>query len=217
MIHTRKETPPAHVVLFALLLGSTLLGGCAGSQMTNTWKDPSYTGGPVTNVLAIAVRQDPVRRRIWEDDFVRDIQAHGVSATPSYSIFPAMAPDTLQVIDAVRSGGYDAVATSVRLPNVTEETYVAGYSKREPVIVFSPFLHAYATYWQDVQVPGYTETNEKRRFQTNVWTTREGGRLIWSGTLETIDATTGETVLEVIHNRIVPEMVGAGIIPPKSK
>jgi hypothetical protein len=128
-----RSTRSALFAGLALLVGPALFGGCAGSQMTNMWKDPSYTDGPIRNVLAIAVRQDPVRRRIWEDDFVAELREHGVNGSPSYTTFADAVPDTLQVIEAVRAGGYDAVAISARLPNVTEETYVAGYSKLEPV------------------------------------------------------------------------------------
>jgi hypothetical protein len=217
MMRSRLSIKPAHIFLFALLLGPAVLDGCSQSQMTDMWKDPSYNDGTMKNVLAVAVRKDPVRRRIWEDAFVEELKAHGVSAVASYTMFPSDVPDSSQVSDIVRKEGCDGVVISVRLPNATEETYVAGYTKREFVTVSGPFLRGYTTYWQDVQVPGYTETNEVRRFQTNVWTTQNGGRMIWSGTVETPEIAADGPVRDVIRKQLAAELVTAGILPPRTK
>jgi hypothetical protein len=216
---TRSILPikPSHVFLFALLLGPPLLDGCARTQMTNMWRDPSYNGGTLKKVLAVAVRTDPVRRRIWEDAFVEELKAHDVTAVASYTLFPSNVPDSLQVSDTVFKGGYDGVAVSVRLPDATHETYVAGYTKREPVTVSGRFLRGYTTYWRDVQVPGYTETSQMRRFQTNVWTTGNAGRMVWSGTTESAETATRGPVRDVIRKQVVAELVKAGILPARAK
>ena len=66
------------------LLALAVTAGCAAqSEMTNLWKDPSFTSGPMRNVLVVALRKDPVRRRMWEDAFVDELGARGLSATPS--------------------------------------------------------------------------------------------------------------------------------------
>jgi hypothetical protein len=217
MTRSRMSIKPAHIFLLAVLLGLGLFDGCSHSQMTNMWRDPSYNDGTMKKVFAVAVRKDPVRRRIWEDAFVEELKAHGVSAVASYTMFPSDVPDSSQVSDVVRKEGCDGVAISVRLPNTTEATYVPGYTKREPVTISGPFLRGYTTYWKDVRVPGYTELNQVRRFQTNVWTTGNGGRMIWSGTTETSDAAEQGPVRDVMRKQIVAELVTAGILPPRTK
>jgi hypothetical protein len=206
----------ALLALLALVLVPLLVEGCATSLMTNMWMDPSYSEGTMKNVLAVAVRKDPVRRRIWEDALVDELKSYGVTAVSSYSLFPAETPDTLEVTEAVRKHAFDGVAVSVHLAKVTEETYVPGYIKSEPVYVSRPFSRAFRTYWRDVEVPGYTETTEVRRFQTDVWTTRNGGRLIWSGTLESTNAASYGSVQEAIAKGILPELSAAGVLPPKT-
>jgi len=217
MTRSRRSTKRARIFLLALLCGPALLDGCSQSQMTELWKDPSYNGGTMQKVFAVAVRKDPVRRRIWEDAFVEELKAHGVSAVASYTVFPSDVPDSSQVSNAVREEGCDGVAVSVRLPDTTQETYVSGYTKRESVTVYGPLLNGYSTYWKDVRVPGYTETNRVRRFQVNVWTTQNGGRMIWSATIETPEAAAQESVRDVIQKNIVAELVTAGILPPRTK
>ena len=154
MNRSRLSPQPAHLLRCALLFAPALLGGCSQSQMTQMWKDPSYNDGPMKKVFAIAVRKDPVRRRIWEDAFVEELKTHGVAGVPSYSMFPSEAPDSLQVSDSVGKEGFDGVAISVRLPDSTQDTYVAGYTTTEPVTVYRPFLHGYATYWRRRAGPG---------------------------------------------------------------
>ena len=217
MKRSRQSVRPAHILLLALVIGPSLLEGCSQSRMTEVWKDPSYNDGTMRKVLTIAIRRDPVRRRIWEDAFVEEMKAHGVSAVASYTMFPSDVPDSSQVSDTVREENCDGVAISVRLPNTTEESYVAGYTRMEQVTVFRPFLHGYTTHWREVRVPGYTETTEVRRFQTNMWTTQSGGRLIWSGTTETDDAVAQGPVRDVIRKQIAAELVEAGILPPRTK
>lgn len=202
--------------MLVLVLIPLLGEGCATSLMTNMWMDPSYSDGAMKNVLAVAVRKDPVRRRIWEDALVGELKRYGVSAVSSYSLFPAGTPDTLQVIEAVRKHAFDGVAVSVHLANLTEETYVHGYVEREPVYVSRPFTGALRTYWTEVEVPGYMETTEVRRFQTDVWTTRNGGRLIWSGTLESTDAASYGSAREAIAKGILPQLSAAGVLPPRT-
>jgi hypothetical protein len=44
--------------------------------------------------MAIAVRNNPVKRRIWEDAFVNELSKNGVNATSSYHLFPDALADT---------------------------------------------------------------------------------------------------------------------------
>jgi hypothetical protein len=96
------------------------------------------------------------------------------------------------------------------------ENYVPGYVDRRPVTEFSMF-RGYFTAYRDVQVPGYTETEAMRRFRTDVWSTRDGGKLIWSGTIETTEAPAADAARAAIQKQIAPELVTAGILPPRLK
>lgn len=194
-----------------------LTAGCASQiAMTDVWKDPSFTSGPLRNVLVVAVRKDPVRRRLWEDAFTQELRVRGVTATPSYQLFSDAPPDTQDVIEAVRKNGHDAVLSSVRLPNETHSTYVPGIVRRQPVTVVD-YLGRFHTYLQDVQDPGHTETDEVRLVQTDIWTTSDGGRLIWSGTLRTLESVNGRTVDTAVSKDIMPELEKQGLVSGEKK
>jgi len=59
-----------------------MLGCVSTSYLSNMWRDPSYQLGPMQNMLIVAMKKDPVRRRLWEDGFVAALGKHGVAATP---------------------------------------------------------------------------------------------------------------------------------------
>lgn len=203
------------VVASVALLALVTTAGCAvQSELTDVWKDPSFTSGPMHNVLVVALRKDPVRRRMWEDEFTRELGARGLTATASYQLFPGAPPDTQDVVEAVRKNGYDAVISSIRLPDETQSTYVPGTTRREAV-TSRDFYGSFHTYWRYVQEPGYTETDEIRTFQTDLWATGSGGSLISSGKLRTLESLTGRTIGLAVSKYIVPELEGQGLVPKK--
>jgi hypothetical protein len=204
-------------VVHGALLALMMTVGCAvQSEMTDLWKDPTFPIGPMHNVLVVAVRKDPVRRRMWEDAFVSELGARGLTATSSYQLFQDAPPDTQEVIEAVRKNGYDAVLVSIRRPNETTSTFVPGNVRRESV-TREDYYGVFHTYLRDVQDPGHTEIDEIRLIQTDVWTTGGNGHLVWSGTLRTLDSVTNRTMETTVSKDIIPVMEKQGVVPKKKK
>lgn len=213
----RKIFLSSTAVLFALSILATLFFSCASSQLSNMWRDPSYSRGPVTSMFVIAMKKDPTLRRIWEDGFVSALAKYEVKAVPSYQIFPNDLPDTNQVGEEVRGKVYDAVLIVTKLPADTIKNYVPGYVTIEPVVQYNPWLNEYYTRYQNVYFPGYTETENVVRHEVNVWTTGGGGQLIWSGTGDVVDPSSSQDVNAQIVRLIVPELARQGIIPAQKK
>ena len=189
------------------------LAGCAVNRMYNMWRDESFHAAAMRNVLVVAPRSDPVRRRIWEDSFVAGLAALGTKATASYKIYADGVPDTLQVLEAVRRDGYDGLLVSTRLPDGTEQKFVPGYTRRESITRQSGFTGAYYTVLEDVKVPSRTESVAVAIFETNVWTTTGGGRLVWSGSTRTSNNVDASLIQHKVEKMILPEMRRAGIVP----
>jgi hypothetical protein len=201
------------ILCFLICTIVSLLAGCAPGTLSNMWRDPSFQSGPMKNMLIVAVRKDPVRRRIWEDGFVAELTKHGVAATPSYRLFPNALPDSAQYDAAVEANGYDGILVTRRLHPDTLATYVPGYTKKELVTRYNPWRKAYHSYYQEVQVPGYTETDVAARHEVNVWTTKGDGGMVWAGTGRVVEPSAGSSVNGEIAELIVPELEDQGIIP----
>lgn len=206
---------PLRAVLIALALSGA--AGCAvQSQMTNGWHDTTLASGSLHNVLVIAIRKDPVRRRAWEDAFSKALDGRGVSATSSYRLYADASPDTDDVIAAIRAHDYDAVLVCTRLPDEATSHYVPGESRAEPV-TSQDYYGRFHSHWINVQSAGYTETDTVVQVQTEVYTTRkDGGRLVWSGTLRTLESTLDGTVDEAVSRRIMPELERQGVFPGRN-
>jgi hypothetical protein len=204
--------------LMLTLIASVVLVSCAASQLGNMWVDRTFKTDGMKNVLVIAVRTDPVRRRMWEDGFASALAAYGTTAKRSYEIWGSAPPDTQAVRDEVKKGGYDGVLVNHRPPNTAQLTWVQGYSRRESVTKFDPTTGAQYTTWQDVQVPATMDTTAVINYQTNLWsTTGESGRLVWSGMSHTTDAFSMELIQHQVESLIVPEIAKANLLPPKQK
>src|SRR5208283_4069929 len=112
------------------------LFSCATSRLTNTWKDPSYNSGPMTNMIVIAVKKNPLHRRLWEDGFAAEFAKHGVAVTPSYRLWPNDLPDTADVVAEVRKDNYDGVLIVSRMATEYSTTDVPGYATKTPVVTY---------------------------------------------------------------------------------
>lgn len=188
------------------------LGGCAASSgLTNMWKDPQYDGPPLRHLLVVGVIHNQANRRILEDAFVHELSRRGVDAVPSYRHFPNDPPDTNQVYDAVDQGGYDGVLLTRRLPPERSTSYVPGYLTTQPVTRLG-WRGYYRTYWVDVMHPGYVEQDVTARREVELWATRDGGRMIWTGIGETVNPSSAADVTRDVAKNVVPELARQGFI-----
>jgi hypothetical protein len=193
------------------------LGACATSGgFATRWKDAEWSAPPMKNVYVVALRPDPVKRRMWEDGFTEGLARHGIQATASYRRFPDAPPDTQQVIQEVRANKYDGVLVSVRLPDGEQVTEVPGYATSEPVTARNPYTGAYYTYYREIMSPPRSDVATLRLFQTDFWSAaRPGGWLIWSAVVETVEDVNNNLVRNA-SKQVVDELARVGILPGKS-
>jgi len=204
------------LIALAAVLGVLFGSGCASQSVTQEWHDSTFKGS-FNNVLVIAIRKEDVRRRMWEDSFVAELRARGVTAVQSYQKFPDAAPDTQQVIATVREQHYDAVLVSSRLPNSQTTRYIPGHTTTQPVTTQNTFSNAYTTRWTEVEVPGYTETNERRHYQTDLWQTGDSSHVVWTGMIDFAETSDLSVIPEAVQGTIAPQMERAGVLPPRRK
>ena len=201
-----------------LALGGLALGlassslGCASAKLVNLWKDPEYPKAPLQNLLVVAVRKEPAKRRLYEDALVAGFRDKGIAATPSYRQFREVLPDTNMMREAVRARGYDGVVVTTKLPTETNTRFVPGYVTTVPVTRHDPWTGYYHTHWARVQHPGYVERERVVRYQVDVWSTEQGGSMVWTGTTESFDPSSTAEVTRHVGSLVVPELVKQGIV-----
>jgi hypothetical protein len=195
---------------------SQMCGCVSSSRLVDTWHDPSFHATPLGTMLVIAIRKDATKRRIWEDAFVGELVKHGVTAKPSYTMFPDAPPDTNQVIATVKANGFDGILVILSLPTETNTHYIAGYTSLVPDYRYRPYTDPYWsrywTYYREIEHPGYTDSQHVDIRAIDVSTTGVNGRMIWSATSRTPDPGTVKDVQQWIAGLVIADLAKRSII-----
>lgn len=198
-----------------------LWGGCVStSSLVNIWQDPEFASQPLKKMLVVAVRKDATKRRIWEDAFVNELANYGVTATPSYRLYPDALPDTNQIVESGTSAGFDGIMVILQLPTQVKTEYVQGYTTQEQDLKYSPFYYGsywarYGTYYREIYHPGYTDSQSVDIRTIDVTTTGKDGHLIWSATSRTPDPGSVTDVQEGIVSLVSKKLSKRKIISDK--
>ncbi|HEX5032102.1 MAG TPA: hypothetical protein VFX78_11670 [Candidatus Eisenbacteria bacterium] len=203
--------PARRLVIPLALTLSSLLGCASSTTLTNMWRDPQYSR-PMHGVLVIGMLRNPAARRNWEDQMVGELSARGVNASPSYQMFPGELPDTDAVITGVRRQGFDGVMLIHPLGFQSQSHYVPGYVRTVPSLGYNPWYGVYYNYYRHIYEPGYVETEQVVRHQIDVYSTGSSGRLVWTGTSESVDPASREQVRQKVATKVVAELASAGVI-----
>jgi hypothetical protein len=210
-MHTGKR--PVLITVFGCLICQVLT--CTSYRLVNVWKDPSYTDQPLSNLLIIAIRKDDIKRRIWEDAFTSGLTAHGINGVPSYSLFPAAPPDSDQIAGIMREKGFDGILLILKQPAQTNIHYVPPYVSLEPEVYYDTYWQRYRTYYQEVEQPGYTDSQKVAINRIDVSTTGNGGRLIWSATSRALEQYDAMGIQKAVADLVVDELIKRNIMGKK--
>lgn len=199
------------IVTVALLLAALLIG-CSTSELIDIWSSSSAQYPPVQKVLVIAAGTNRTQRRIWEDAFCIELARHYVSAAPSYRTFPDALPDTEQVVQSVRTSGYDAVLVVRKLPSESIAEYTGGYTTSEQTMRYDHHRSRFFTYYREVQHAGYIDSQKVSLHSIDLWSIKEDGMMIWSATSKTMEPNAGAGVRTEIAKLVMGELTSRGII-----
>ncbi|MEO8123060.1 MAG: hypothetical protein ABI633_03345 [Burkholderiales bacterium] len=111
--------------MFVVALG--VLAGCAAPTRLNAqWTNPQFDGKPpLGKLLVMSITPDGTTRRVFEDMMVKELEARGIAAVPSYRFLAADGPATpSQVEAAVKESGAQSILTS-RVISATQNIHVA--------------------------------------------------------------------------------------------
>jgi hypothetical protein len=158
------------------------LAACASTELVNQWSNPAYTSPSFKKVMVIGVTKQAGIRRTFEDEFVAQLKAAGVNATPSYLYIPQDGPVGETVLkQALRETGADAIMIT-RLVRVQKKTEIApGYYPPDPAMAVHPL---YTTAWNDYYEPPIVYQSEVYTSETSLYDTVKN-RVVWSGTAQT--------------------------------
>jgi hypothetical protein len=170
--------------LFRTVAAATALtlAACASTELVNQWSNPAYTSPSFKKIMVIGVTKQAGIRRTFEDEFVAQLKAAGVSAIPSYLYIPQDGPVGEAILkQALKEAGADAVMIT-RLVGVQKKTEIApGYYPPDPAMAVHPL---YTTAWNDYYEPPIVYQSEVYTSETSLYDTFKN-QVVWRGTAQT--------------------------------
>ncbi|HXJ22842.1 MAG TPA: hypothetical protein VMT03_21670 [Polyangia bacterium] len=149
--------------------------GCATTDMTSTWTDPSAKGAELSKVAVVCMTKDAGLRRMAEDAAASQLQ--GAQAVPSYqALGDTDLKDKELVKTKLKEQGFQGVLV-MRVARVTEQV--------DPV-AYGSFDAYYGWAGDAMYDPGLLQTNTVVHAVSNLYSLIDN-KLIWSGTSQTFD------------------------------
>ena len=173
---------------------ATLAMGCATTEMTSTWTDPSAKGAAMSKIAIVAMTKDPGLRRIAEDSAAA--QMAGAQATPSYQVLG----DADIKDKEAREGEAEGGRVQRRARHAARERQRAG----EPV----PYDTSTATTagpGSAVYGPGYMETDTIVKVVSNMYSL-DHNKLVWSGTSKTFDPSNAKEFMTDVSKAVAKSL-----------
>jgi hypothetical protein len=205
MFKTFRSPSAATLALGALCLAAAC---STPTKMTDVWRDQSYAGGPLKNLVVFGGRLNETNRRTLEDAFVSALGTHGVHATPSYQVFPSDLPDKNEAKATLQQAGFDGALVSALKAVNEKPTFVGG---------------AGPGFWDGYYGPGwggpayaggYVVTEQVVKFESSLWSLQGDSKLVWSATTQTDNPMTAKDFTTSLTNDVVPALTKVGLIGP---
>lgn len=197
------------ILLIIILIILCALISCATTTLTSVWKDPAYQDRQIRKVLIIGVSDKPAIKRLFEDEFVRQMQTKGIEGVSSYTVLPSEGLQDKDIIQSkVKEFNIDAILITRLIDKKKVETYYPpermsspppppppsyppGYYPPDyyPHDYYPPgYYHDWYRYYHDcyecVTTPGYKVEDEIVVLETNLYDA-QSDKLIWSALSDT--------------------------------
>jgi hypothetical protein len=169
---------------------------CKKTRVSGTQVTETYTGQPVSNILVIAVTGNEHNRRLFENTFVRQLEANGVDAVASETIL-AMPPNLRiqkeAILAAVRQHDNDAVIITQLVSGETKEVNTRDSRNFRGFFYYSPSAAV------------YSDITTTLRLETNLYDVNTRDR-IWSYISDTWSQEPTQQIMSGIINSVIENM-----------
>jgi len=97
------------------------LTSCASTKVTGEWKDPDFSSQKFKKILVLGVAKQPAQRKLYEDNFVQQLEAKGIKAIASHTLIPhEEMREKGKIVQAIEGQGIEGVIIT-RLRNLKEK------------------------------------------------------------------------------------------------
>jgi|SRR5262245_60992573 len=167
---------------FALAFAAFVLTACSSTTVVDQWQSPDFKGGPFKRVLVVGITTQAATRRIFEDEFVRQLRARGTDAVASYTLIPEDGPvERPRLERAVKEAGADGVIVT-RVLKVEQKTQVVPGTPAFPGFgtdIYGFYGTGWGGVWTGYASPPAVFRYEEVRAETKLFDARTAA-LVWA-------------------------------------
>lgn len=201
-----------------LLLGGILLAGCSTTTLSGSWKSPDYAN-QIKKVYIVGISKQETNRRIFEDEFNRQLSVHGVAGLSSYKDIPDSANiDEAKIAESVMSTGADSVlmtnVTGKRTEEVVNPGRVTSYNT-SPYYGSRNYNRYYGSYYNQrrdvIYEPATVSQFTIVTIEANLFDAQTK-EMIWSAQLETVVESNIQTLITDFVKVVIKDMNSKGLI-----
>ncbi|MGQ9830542.1 MAG: hypothetical protein ACUVQI_02835 [Thermochromatium sp.] len=204
--------PFVRTLLAALL--AVFVTACATTPgpVSSIWIQPGQTPKPYERLVVFGVTNNPKVRRAYEDNFVKQLKARGVQATPGHTLVSDRHLGRLARLTA----GYakarpDGLIVTHLVADETSDTQPAARIDSVPDH-YHHLVSYFSRVYEEVCSPGYYDAITSLRLETNLYDARQE-RLVWSGRSQPLDPNSERTTISQVIEEIVVQMQRDGVLP----
>ena len=205
-----KQTLPLGVV--GILFITLALNGCStATPIVSEWRNPAQTSGSFERLMIGGPSGDVSVRRNFEDEFVTQLAAVGVNASPSYRYMPendeTNENNLKQAAQKARADGL----LFMRSVKVEEKT---NYPTVGPEISFGIFGSNAGAGWSGI--PGSSGPYRYNEYtsETALYDVAKN-ELVWTGTLKTKEPTNVQAAIRSYVQTITKALAAQNLFPKK--
>ena len=157
-----------------------ILTACATTKLSGTWKDESLSGKKFQKLLIIGAAKQQQVRELFEDEFIRQLEAQGVKAIPSYTLIPAEKMlDKETIVSHIAENRIDAVLITRLTGSKGEREMETGNTYRVPYAYYNQMHEYYKKGLESTQEPSPATTHKVIILETNI-SNAETEKLAWA-------------------------------------
>lgn len=197
-----QRSVKSFVYLFSFIF---LIISCAGTELTHKQMNEAYKGGPVSDILVIAMMVNDDTRRIFEQKFVEQLKSAGTNATLSVDAIPMPVDLDLKketIFNAATQFEKDAVIITRLIDKEEQDVYTRGGRAHRGY---------YGSYAYD---RGYSSTRRILLLETNLYDVKTE-KLIWSGQSKTSSKDSKSQIVNAIIKIVIDDLQNNNLIRSK--
>jgi hypothetical protein len=206
-----KQTLLLGVLVFVFM--ALALNGCStnATPIVSEWRNPAQTSGSFQRLMIGGPSGDVSVRRNFEDEFVTQLAAVGVNASPSYRYMPendeTNENNLKQAAQKARADGL----LFIRSVKVEEKT---NYPTVGPEISFGIFGSNAGAAWSGI--PGTSGPYRYNEYtaETALYDLAKN-ELVWTGTVKTRDPTNVQAAIKSYVQTITKALAAQNLFPKK--